>query len=113
MDEIQISVKKNKKGDLVEGPFFVRELDIDQLTGYYDAIQKPGADEKALLAQATLCTKDGEPVFKPQQVKLIKERLSGVDYLKLLYVAGQVNPLQDLEELMVKYEKNSTSDQSN
>lgn len=112
MDAIDIRVKKNKKGDLIEGPFFVAELSIDEVLEYYQKVEKSQVDSRALLAQAVLRFKDGKHVFKPQQVNLIHERLGGVFFLKVVYVANQLNPVESIAELVGKYEKNSVSDQT-
>lgn len=111
MDQITIQVRKNKKGDLLDGPFFIKQLNVDELLELMSKIEK-AEDDNGLFVQRTLVTKDGKTVFAPQQVSLIKDRIGGVDYLKVLMAAQALNPIQELADLQEKYSKNSNSDQS-
>ncbi len=110
MEQLDIRVKKNAKGELLDGPFFVRELDFDELTSLQD---KHSADSifNSHIIQYCLVDADSAPVFKPQQVKLIKSRINGSHFAAVLYVANEVNDFGAIAKYMEKYKKNSESDQ--
>jgi hypothetical protein len=108
MESIDIKVRKNKT-EFHTG-LYVKALDADEIMDFFDRVSKPSADEASLLAQMVLCSKDGLPVYKPSQVSVVKKKMSGVDWLKLLFLARHMNPVGDLVEFQEKYLKNSESD---
>jgi len=104
MDKIDIQVKKNSKGDLIEGPFFVTEIDYDSIV---DLQSKPDDENRpSWLIQKCLVNEDGENIFKPQQVKLIKQRLKGAHYMALLMACNGINEFDKISEVGEKYSKN-------
>ena len=110
MERVDIRVRKNKKGEFVDGEFYVKELDVDEIF----SLQGSPDDklENSRLLQKCLVTSEGEPVFKPQQINLIKERLSGVDFTVALIAANGINDFGKIGATVDKYSKNSKSDQS-
>lgn len=111
MEQLDIRVKKNAKGELLSGPFFVKELDFDELTNLQE---KHSADSifNSHIIQSCLVDSDGVEVFKPQQVKLIKARINGSHFGVVLYVANKVNDFGAIARYMEQYKKNSESDQA-
>jgi len=109
MELVDIKVRKNKKGDLIEGEFFVKELSFDECMTLHSSASD--GDENSRMIQMCLVDSEGNHVFKPQQVKLIKDRLNGVDMTSVLIVANGLNDFTKIGELAEKYAKNSKSDQ--
>jgi len=109
MELINIKVKKNSKGDLRDGKFYVKELSFDECFELHDKGDK-GEDANLRLVQMCLVDEEGERVFKPQQMKLIKERISGVDMMAVLMEANGLNDFNKIAEISEKYRKNSQSD---
>ena len=106
MEKLDIKVRKSAKGGFIEGSFFVKQLDFDECIALHE---KSGDDGNARLVQMCLVKADGEPVFKPQQVNLIKDRLSGVDYMCVLITCNELNDFAKIGQLADKYAKNSES----
>ena len=110
MEQLDIRVKKNAKGELLQGPFYVKELDFDELTSLQEKHSEDSIFNSHII-QCCLVSADGTPVFKPQQVKLIKSRINGAHFGAALYVANEVNDFGAISRYMEKYKKNSESDQ--
>lgn len=111
MEKVDIRVKKNKKGDFLSGSFFVKELDFDECLELHEKTGN-GDDNNLRLVQMCLVDSSGERVFKPQQMKLIKERLSGIDMTIVLIEANGLNDFSKIADISDKYRKNSQSDQT-
>lgn len=109
MESIDIKVRKNKTQNF--SGLHVKALDADEIMDFFDRIAKPSADEACILAQMTLCSKDKVPVFAPKQVNVMKTKMSGLDWVKLLFLCRHMNPIGELVEFQEKYLKNSESDQ--
>lgn len=116
MELVDIKVKKSAKGDYIDGKFYVKELDYDEFLNIRKNSGKHKDGEKSDIAdseegnmrliQACLVDEDGEHVFKPQQINLIKKRMSGVNIMATLIVATNVNDISKLGDLAEKYAKN-------
>lgn len=111
MEKIDIKVRKNAKGDLIEGDFFVKELSFDECIEMNEKGDK-GGDSNNRLIQMCLVNSDGERVFKPQQLKIIPDRLSGVDMMSILIEANGLNDFSKIGEISEKYSKNTQSNQT-
>lgn len=111
MEKLDIKVKRNKKGDLLDGPFYIKELDFDE----FGALQeKHSADPifNSEIVRACLVDSEGKNIFKPQQVPLIKSRINGAHFGVILYVANKANDFGAIAKYMDMYEKNLSSDQN-
>jgi len=105
MDKVDIKVSKSKAES-----FYVKQLSFDECMALYE---KSGSnDESSRLIQLCLVDEEGKPIFKPQQIPLIKERLSGVDMAVVLTVANGINEFAGIAQVAEKYAKNSKSDQT-
>ncbi len=102
MVEVDIKIKKGKTGYL-DGPFFVKELDFEDCMSLQS---NESGDEHSRLIQMCLVDADGNNVFKPQQIKLIKERISGVDMGVLLVHATGLNDFEKIAGAAELYKKN-------
>jgi hypothetical protein len=111
MKKVDIVVLKNKKGDLMEGDFYVKRLSFDEITKVMEQASDASTINTNIISHC-LVHKDGAPVFKPQQRKLIAERLPGVDTSIVMAEAEALNRFARLGQLGDEYEKNSESDQS-
>ena len=99
MEKVDIKIAKCKATE-----FFVKTLDFDECMELHE---KSGqGDEHSRLVQLCLVDGDGERVFKPQQIKLIKDRISGIDMSCVLMVANAVNDFDKVAEYASKYQKN-------
>lgn len=113
MEKVDIQIRKGKseKSGFIEGEFFVKALDFDELMDL-QAKASEDSDNNGRLIQACLMDDSGEPVFKPQQINVIKDRMSGVDYMVVLMEANQLNDFSKLNAIAEKYAKNSKSNQN-
>ena len=111
MDKLPIEIYKNAKKDPMEGPFFIESLSFDEL---FDFQEKVGKDDLAnsRLLQMCIVDSDGERVFKPQQIKIIKDRMSGSHYMASLIAANGVNDFDAISQMSEKYSKNTSSNQN-
>lgn len=115
MEKIELKIRKSKNGPLLKGPFFVKELDFEEVKEYFDKVigkNLGDEEEKTRLVQMTLVDKAGNNIFKPQQVNVIKTRMGGIQIMKASYLATKVNDMTSFAEFIQEYEKNSESDQS-
>lgn len=109
MEKLPIKIYKNAKGDPMEGSFFIKALSFDDLISYQEKLGKD-EDERARLLQMCLVNEDGERVFKPQQIKVIKDRMSGSHYMSALIVATNENDFDLISKVGEKYAKNTSGD---
>lgn len=110
MDKLPIQIYKNAKKDLIEGPFFIKSLSFDELSEFQEKVGKDDLVNSRLL-QMCIVNSDEEPVFKPQQIKMIKDRMKGSHYMVALIAANGVNDFEAMSEMAEKYSKNTLSDQ--
>lgn len=111
MEKIDLEIRKGSKGQLLDGDFFIKELDADEITDMHESSGKD-IDEKALLFQMCIVRANGEPVFKAQQRNLIKKRMKGSHFLSALIAISAVNDFDKMSATIDKYAKNSESDQT-
>lgn len=110
MEKIDIKVRKGKNGSFIDGPFFVKTLDFDECIALHEKRDKDENNNWRLI-QMCLVFSDGSPVFKPQQMNVIKDRLSGVDIMAVLMEANGQNDFSKIGTIAEKYQKNSEGDQ--
>lgn len=107
MKKIDIKVKKNDKGEFLEGPFFVKELNFDEVIDIQDKISNQESDDSnERLIQSCLIYENGRNVFKPKQVNVIKNRINGVDFMAVLVVSNKLNDFSKISDLVEEYSKN-------
>ena len=104
MEKVDIKVSKSKAES-----FYIKQLSFDECMSLYE--KSGSGDENSRLVQLCLVDEEGKPIFKPQQIPMIKERLSGVDMAVVLTVANGINEFSKIAEVAEKYSKNSKSDQ--
>ena len=109
MKRIQIKIRKSKKSEYLEGEYFVKALDFDEVQAYFQKSQaNKDEDARFRLVQMCLVNKDGSNVFLPKQINIIKDRLIGTHLLNAMVVATKENDFTSFTE---DYEKNLESDQ--
>jgi len=106
MEKVDIKVAKCKAKE-----FFVKALSPEELFAFQERIgtvdeQKDKMLLNNILIQACLVDSDGNNIFKPQQVHLIKDRIGGIDYSCVLAEATGLNDFEKLTKITEKYSKN-------
>lgn len=100
MEKVDISIKGNTKDE-----FFVKALDFDECLEFHEKTNK-NTDHNLKLVQMCLVDSEGNRVFKPQQLKVIKSKINGVDLMSVLMVANAINDFEKLGNIAEKYQKN-------
>ena len=100
MEKVDISIKGSAKTE-----FYVKALDFDECLEFHEKTTKD-TDHNLKLVQMCLVDSTGARVFKPQQVKVIKDKINGVDLMSVLMVANAVNDFEKLGNIAEKYQKN-------